>query len=102
MTHVRRGELALTATTIAIAEVLSGPPAAGEEALATRYRATLESWRVVDPDGDTAESAARLRATYHLKLADAIQPASALAINADVLVTHNCDFARVRGPRILG
>ena len=34
---------------------------------------------------------------YKLKLPDAIQLASALAINADALVTHDRDFAKVRG-----
>lgn len=97
-----RGELVLAVTTVTIAEVLTGPLNAEEEALARRYRATLESWQVVDFDADMAESAARLRATYHLKLPDAIQLASALAINADALVTHDRDFAKVRGMRILG
>lgn len=97
-----RGEIALAVTTVTIAEVLTGPLAAGEEALAKRYRAALETWRVVDFDIDIAESAARLRTTYRLKLPDAIQLASALAINADALVTHDRDFAKVRGLRILG
>lgn len=97
-----RGEIALAVTTVTIAEVLTGPLAAGEEALAKRYRATLETWHVVDFGVDIAESAARLRATYHLKLPDAIQLASALAIGADALVTHDRDFAKVRGLRILG
>ena len=97
-----RGEIVLAVTTVTIAEVLAGPFGAGEEALAKRYRATLESWQVVDFGADLAESAARLRATYHLKLPDAIQLASALAINADALVTHDRDFTDVRGLRILG
>lgn len=90
-----RGEVALAITTITLAEVLAGPLAAGKEALAKRYRATLETWQVVALDGDIAESAARMRAAYRLKLPDAIQLASALAINAYALVTHDRDFSRV-------
>jgi predicted nucleic acid-binding protein len=56
---------------------------------------------VVDLTSDVAESAARLRSAYRLKLADAVQVASALAIGADALVTHDRDFARVRGVRVL-
>lgn len=97
-----KGEIALAVTTVTIAEVLTGPLAAGEEALAKRYRAVLESWGVVDFNTDIAEAAARLRARYRLKLPDAIQLASALSINASVLVTHDRDFDRVRGLRILG
>lgn len=95
------GEILLAVTTITIAEVLTGPLKMGEEALAKRYRAVLEAWQVVDFTGDIAESAARLRGKYGLKLPDAIQAASALAINADALVTHDRDFAKVRGLRVL-
>jgi len=55
----------------------------------------------VDLSADIAESAARLRASLGLKIADAIQAASALAINADALVTHDRDFGRVRILRVL-
>ena len=96
------GELVIAVTTITIAEVLTGPLKAGEEALAKRYRAVLDAWQVVDFTSDIAESAARLRGTYGLKLPDAIQLASALEINAHALVTHDRDFAQVRGMRVLG
>ena len=95
------GEIGLAVTTITLAEVLSGPLKLGEEVLAKRYRAVLEAWLVVDFTADIAESAARLRGKYGLKLPDAIQVASALAINADALVTHDRDFAKVRGLRML-
>jgi predicted nucleic acid-binding protein len=96
------GELTLAVTTITIAEVLTGPLKAGEESLAKRYRAVLDAWQVVDLSSDIAESAARLRGRYGLKLPDAIQLASALAINADALVTHDRDFADAPGIRVLG
>lgn len=94
------GDIALAVTTATVAEVLTGPLRAGEEALAKRYRAVLEAWHVVDFTCDIAESAARLRCKYGLKLSDAIQVASALSINADALVTHDRDFGRVTGMRI--
>lgn len=95
------GELLLAVTTVTIAEVLVGPLRAGEEGLARRYRAALEAWQVVELTADIAESAARLRGAHGLKLPDAVQVASALAIGADALVTHDRDFAPVRGLRIL-
>ena len=95
------GQLLLAVTTVTIAEVLTGPLKAKEEALAKRYRAVLEAWQVVELTSDIAESAARLRGQYGLKLPDAIQLASALAINADALVTHDRDFAKVHGMLIL-
>ena len=66
-----------------------------------RYRAILESWQPITLDVDIAESAARLRASLRLKLADAVQAASALAINAAALVTHDRDFSRVHSLRII-
>jgi predicted nucleic acid-binding protein len=96
------GKLELAVTTVTIAEVLSGPLGHGEEALAKRYRAVLEAWQVVELTTDLAESAARIRARYRLKLPDAIQVASALSIDAHALVTYDRDFKTVRGLTILG
>jgi predicted nucleic acid-binding protein len=95
------GQLRFAVTTITIAEVLTGPLQAKDEALTRQYRAVLESWQTVVLDGDIAESAARLRATLRLKLADAVQAASALAINAAALVTHDRDFSRLRALRVI-
>ena len=96
-----QGGVRFAVTTITIAEVLTGPLQAGDDALAQRYRAVLESWRVVDLNAGLAEDAARLRATLRLKLPDAIQAASALAINADALVTFDRDFSRLSALRVL-
>lgn len=88
-------------TTVTVAEVLRGPLQAGEEALARRYRAILESWQCIDLNVGIAESAARLRASLRLELPDAIQAASALAINAAALVTHDRDFSKVKSLRVI-
>jgi predicted nucleic acid-binding protein len=95
------GRVRFAVTTITIAEVLTGPLRAGDDALARRYRAILESWQPVELDIDIAESAARLHASLRLRLADAVQVASALAINAAALVTHDRDFSRVPSLRLL-
>jgi predicted nucleic acid-binding protein len=95
------GRLRFAVTTLAIAEVLTGPLKAGDEALARRYRAILDSWGPVALDSAITETAARLRASLKLKLADAVQAASALAVDAAALVTHDRDFSRVRSLRII-
>ncbi len=95
------GRVRFAVTTITVAEVLTGPLQIGEEALARRYRAILESWQCVGLDVGIAESAARLRASLRLRLADAVQAASALAINAAALVTHDRDFSRVKSLRVI-
>jgi len=95
------GRLRFAVTTITVAEVLVGPLRAGDDALAQRYRVILESWRPIALDLEIAASAARLRASLRLGLADAVQAASALAINAAALVTHDRDFSRLRSLRII-
>jgi predicted nucleic acid-binding protein len=95
------GHLRFAVTTITMVEVLTGPLQAANDALARRYRAILESWQTVELDADIAESAARLRASLRLKLADSVQAASALAINAAALVTRDRDFSRVHSLRVI-
>lgn len=97
----RTGAIRFAISTAAIIEVLTGAYAAGDEILARRYRAMFDTWQVVPLDAAIAESAARLRAELRLKLTDAIQLASALAVNADALVTHDRDFSRVKGLRVI-
>jgi predicted nucleic acid-binding protein len=95
------GRVSFAVTTVTLAEVMTGPLQAGDEALAERYRAILESWQLVELNADIAANAARLRASLRLKLPDAVQAASAIAINAYALITHDRDFSRVRSLRIL-
>lgn len=96
------GEIAFAVTTITIAEVLTGPLLAGEQALAERYRAVLTSWYVIELTAEIAATAARLHAASKLTLPDAVQAASAIAVNADALVTHDRDFSRLGALRVLG
>jgi predicted nucleic acid-binding protein len=98
---VPAGELHFAVTTVSIAEVLTGPLQSGNEALAERFLTILRSWHVVDLSADIAASAARLRASLRLKLADAVQAASAISVNADALITYDRDFSRVRSLRVL-
>jgi predicted nucleic acid-binding protein len=95
------GELYFAVTTASIAEILTGPLQTGNEALAERFRTILGSWQVIGLSADIAASAARLRASLRLKLADAMQAASAIAINADALITYDRDFSPVRSLRVL-
>lgn len=96
-----RGELRIAITTVTISEVLSGPLNVGDEALARKYRVHLESWEVLDFTADLAESAARLRKSLNLRLPDAIQAATALAIGADAFITHDTDFSALTSVRVL-
>jgi predicted nucleic acid-binding protein len=95
------GRVRFAITPITVAEVLTGPLQAGDDALADRYRAIFSTWQPVALDLDIAERAARLRAAYRLKLPDAMQAASALATGAAALATHDRDFSRLDSIRVL-
>lgn len=95
------GEIQFAVSTVTILEVMTGPLGHGNDALAERYRNVLSTWMVVELTLDVAAMAARLRATLKLKLPDAVQAASALAVNADALVTHDRDFSRLTALPVL-
>jgi len=96
-----KGGFRFAVTTITVAEGLTGPSQAKAPALARRYLSTLGSWHTVNLDMEIAEAAARLRAEFRLKLADAVQVASARAIGAAALVTHAGDFSRLKSLRVI-
>jgi predicted nucleic acid-binding protein len=96
-----QGRLEIAISTIAIAEVLAGPFRHGQDVLAKRYETALSGFEVVPVSQDIAVTAARLRAATGLRLPDALQAATALQIGAVALVTHDRDFARLEGLRVL-
>ncbi|MBX3273733.1 MAG: PIN domain-containing protein [Sandaracinaceae bacterium] len=103
--HIDAGRIHAVVTPITVAEVLAGPIAAGDEALAARYLRALTAsagWSLREIDAEIAVLAARLRIRYRLKLPDAIQLAVALHEDCFALVTHDRDFASVSEPPILG
>lgn len=97
----RAQQLQIALSAVTLAEVLVGPFKAGQDALARRYERALRAFEVVPVTAEIAVQAARLRSRYGLKLPDAIQLASALDVGASALVTHDRDFAKVRGLRIV-
>lgn len=56
----------------------------------------------MDLDAEIEERAARLRTVCRLKLADAVQVATALAIGAGALVRHDRAFSAPGELRVLG
>ena len=96
-----QGRFKLAVTTITVVEVLAGPLRAKAPALARRYRSVLESRQTVNLDMEVAEAAARLRAEFRRKLAEAVQAASVRTIGAAALVTHDRDFSRIKSLRVI-
>ncbi|PUE45879.1 hypothetical protein B9Z47_15380 [Limnohabitans sp. 2KL-1] len=96
-----RGQIQLALSTVTLAEVLTGPFKAGQTALAKRYETALSAYQVVPLSAAVASLAAQLRASYRLKLPDAVQLATALQMGAAALVTHDRDFSAVQGLPVL-
>jgi predicted nucleic acid-binding protein len=94
---VAAGRNTVVVSAVTLAEVLIGPLSRGHEALAKRYRHVLTEsagWQFAEMSADVAETAARFRARYKLKLPDAIQLATAATVGAYGLVTHDRDFGK--------
>ena len=96
-----QGRVQIAISTIAMAEVLTGPFRHGQDVLAKRYEKALAGFEVVPVTQEIAVTAARLRATTGLRLPDALQAATALEIGAVALVTHDRDFSRLPDLRVL-
>jgi predicted nucleic acid-binding protein len=96
------GQIEFAISSITVAELLVRPFQRGNEALARTYRTRLMSWLCVEVSADIAESAARIRASHGVRLADAIQAATAIAISAAALVSNDKAFQQIPSLRILG
>lgn len=95
------GRLQIAVSAISLAELLVGPLKEGREALAKRYDKALGGFELVPITAEMAVTAARLRASLGLCLPDALQAACALEIGAAALVTHDRDFSKVKGLKVL-
>jgi predicted nucleic acid-binding protein len=72
--------------------------------LADQYRRVLASgpgFTVWDVTRDVVETAASLRATYRLKMLDALHLASAIVHGAQVFLSSDEDLRRVSGIKVL-
>ena len=96
-----QGVVQIAISTIAVAEVLGGPFRHGKDVLAKRYEKALAAFDVVPVSQEIAVTAARLRAASGLRLPDALQAATALEVGAAALVTHDRDFSRLEGLRVV-
>lgn len=96
-----QGEVLIAVSTIAMAEVLAGPFGHAQEVLARRYEKALAGFEVVPVSQEIAVSAARIRGSTGLRLPDALQAATAIEVGAVALVTHDRDFSRLKGLRVI-
>jgi len=101
---VERGAPAGLTTTLTLAEVLTAPAQAGDDAAMLDYELFLTHFpnlRIVPLDAGLAREAARVRAETHLRLPDAIQVAAGRLAGVDALITNDQEWSRVSWPRVL-
>ena len=96
-----QGRLQMAISTISLAEVLAGPLKQGRDALAKRYEKALADFELIPVSIEISITAARLRAGSGLRLPDAILAATALETGAAALVTHDRDFSKLSGLKVL-
>ena len=97
-----RGQVRIAMSVISLSEVLAGPFRSGLDAVAKRYETSLGGLEIIPVSSEIAILAARLRTSARLRLPDALVAATALEIGAAALVTHDRDFSKLEGLRILG
>jgi predicted nucleic acid-binding protein len=98
------GNLQVVTSIITLLEVFVQPLRHNNGSLATRYRQLLLRTRgltIMPVTGAIAESAAQLRATYNIRIADAIQLATTLHADAPHFVTNDRRLPTLPGLTII-
>lgn len=101
---LERRELRIVTSTVTLLEVLVAPMRHNDAQLATKYRNILLKTRdlsIIVLSQSIAEEAARLRAIYNLRTADAIQMATALSSRAAFFLTNDKRLSPVSGLEVL-
>lgn len=91
-------------STITLTETLTKPLEAGDKSLETAYRDLLTGTDYIflmPVTEQVAEGAARLRARYNLRTADALHLATALETGCDAFLTNDLSLRRVAELRVL-
>ena len=86
------------ASTLTMTELLVNPYRASNEGLVNQYYGLLSLFPNLEwtaPDLAIADSAAQIRAYYHLRTPDALQFATAIRGGASAMLTNDSDMARV-------
>ena len=91
----------LVTSTLAVGELLVKPLEMGDEALAQRYRRTIDQTALVLPfSSEAAPLYARIRLDRTIRPPDAIQLACASASGVDLFITNDDRLARKTVPGI--
>lgn len=102
--RVAAGEIEGWTSVISLSEVLVQPIVSGRNDLQQRYREFLlrsSNFHTVPISAAVADAAARIRATYGLRIPDAIQMAFAVDVGCQAIVCNDHSMRRVTELEIL-
>jgi predicted nucleic acid-binding protein len=102
--HISRRELIGITSVVTLGEVLVQPLVHRNLWLQQEYRNLLlraASFQTLSIDPETAEEAARLRARYRLRMADAMQLATAIRAGCQAFLTNDMALLRVTEIRVV-
>lgn len=101
---IDRGEKRGISSFLTLAEILVQPYRRRRADLAARYRELLvgsPNMRLLPLDEAVAVETARIRASYGIRLADAVHLATAVSAGADAFVTNDARLRRFREVRVI-
>jgi len=102
--RVDEGAIAGYRSVVTVTKVLTRPKQHGNILIEHKYRDLLlhsRNFGLVQIDAAIAESAADLRARYHIRTPDALQIAAALAVGCEAFLTNDAKLKRVTELRVL-
>ena len=101
---LERGEIKGVTSGVTVAEIFANKKVIMSEDVVAAYRYVLENWpgvTVTRPDIEEAMLAGAIRGPYNLRLPDAFQVAAGLLFGAEVLVTNDEGFRRIKDPKVV-
>lgn len=99
---VEAGKVEAVTSLITVAEVFSNQAVVADDELVAAYRQVFDTWpnlMVVLPDLTDAMLTGTLRLEYNLRLPDAFQVEAGLSFGAQILITNDERFRKVKRPK---
>jgi predicted nucleic acid-binding protein len=98
LSSMENGIFTAYTSSITLMEINVRPLKLGRDDIARKYEALLTHYpnlSIVDIDRDVARLAAKLRASYNIRPADALQAAACLSRSAEAMITNDQNLKRL-------
>ena len=101
---VEQGKIKAVTSLVTVAEIFSNQKIVEDEELAGIYRHVFDTWpnlTIHVPDLTDAMLVGAVRVEHGLRLPDAFQVEAALSFGAEVIVTNDDKFRKIKRPKVL-